>query len=440
MDERTDPCRVVSQTSTAGTVFLITILIVAPLSKAADPQPSASTWTAIPAPSMTLSLEECLAQALHQQPAVAAQRASLAAAQASQCGLENLHVPTCLVRDLPFRRLQAALGINAAAAGLDLAERDTIYAVTRTYFTAVYARDQEAVAESVVKRLATTNEVAGRMLKAGARDVTSSDVDRSTVYLELARTKQIQAAVGVDRALAALREAAGIGPECRLQIPAGSLPVPQVRPSRQEVIAWAIARADQLIQAHVFTEVTCLEIDAQATTHHPKLETFAQGSDIHAYLVPPGVRNNEYQPAGVPPEMPAMLVGPRCDRVENARALNARAVAVEAKTRNLIALSAEDAYYRWEEASRKAERAKKAAEAGDKLASGFNQDFTGGLKVKVEDVINAHVLASQARSQYNEFLFQEILALADLERVTAGAFCAGLARPMQPAPEKGGKP
>ena len=42
---------------------------------------------------------------------------------------------------------------------------------------------------------------------------------------------------------------------------------------------------------------------------------------------------------------------------------------------------------------------------------------------------HAHVLASQARSQYNEFLYNEILALADLERSTAGGFCAGLVKP-----------
>jgi len=45
----------------------------------------------------------------------------------------------------------------------------------------------------------------------------------------------------------------------------------------------------------------------------------------------------------------------------------------------------------------------------------------------VEDVVTAQVMASQARSQYNEFLYRQILTLADLERITAGGFCAGLA-------------
>jgi hypothetical protein len=95
-------------------------------------------------------------------------------------------------------------------------------------------------------------------------------------------------------------------------------------------------------------------------------------------------------------------------------------------TRNLIALEAEDGFLRWEEETNKASQAREAVNAGDKLADNLRKDFTSGQKVRVEDVVTAQVMASQARSQYNEFLYRQILALADLERVTAGGFCAGL--------------
>ena len=80
--------------------------------------------------------------------------------------------------------------------------------------------------------------------------------------------------------------------------------------------------------------------------------------------------------------------------------------------------------------SRGIPKANHATMTGKQLADGLAKDFTAGLKVKVEEVINAHVLASQAQSQYNEFLYDEILALVDLERITAGAFCAGLTTPV----------
>jgi hypothetical protein len=216
-------------------------------------------------------------------------------------------------------------------------------------------------------------------------------------------------------------------PEEILDVPAAALPDATARPSHDEVIAQALARRAELVRAGVFVEVTCLEADAQATHHHKRVETFAAGSDIHAVPVPQETHNNEYRPGGVLPEMPTLLAGSRADRVKRAQSLHSRAQAMAETTRNLIALEAEDAFLRWEEAAAQIPEARGAAEAGDKLADDLNKDFTSGLRVKVEDVVNGRVLASQARSQYNEFLYRQILALADLQRITGGTFNPHLA-------------
>src|SRR5262249_36118080 len=160
---------------------------------------------------------------------------------------------------------------------------------------------------------------------------------------------------------------------------------------------------------------------------------------VHERQVPQGVRNNDYRPGAVPPAMPTMLVGSRAERVKQAQTLALRAEGVVEATRSLIALEAEDAFLRWEEASRQARESRQAADAGAKLADALSKDFISGLRVRVEEVVSARVLAAQARASFNEFRYREILALADLERVTAGAFCAGLVGTPQPAPKKEGK-
>jgi outer membrane protein TolC len=212
-----------------------------------------------------------------------------------------------------------------------------------------------------------------------------------------------------------------------LEISAGRLAVPTARPVRGEVVAGALARRGELTQVSVFSEVTCLEVEAQATSLHLRMNTFASGSDIHARLIPQGTHNNEYEPGAIPPEMPVQLAGARSDRIKRARAFHARAEATAEETRSLIALEAEEAYLRWEEAALEAEQAKEAAAAGDQVADDLNKDFVTGQKVTVPDVVNARVLASQARAQYNEYVYRQILALADLERITAGTFNARLA-------------
>jgi outer membrane protein TolC len=383
-------------------------------------------------PAAAYGLEECLYLALHNQPALSAERASLAAAEDGWRALEALRVPTLLARDLPARRHQAALGVAAASARVDRAERDTIYAVTRTYMTVLYARTQEKVARGVVERLASVNEAAARMLKAGARDVTTSDVERTRVYVDLAEAKRIQAAKGSERALAALGEAIGLDPTCPFQVADGQLPEPSVQPSRQEVVAAALARRGDLLQTNLFAELTCLEVEAQRKSLHARMETFAIGADIHSQQVPQGMQNSEYRPAALSPEMPPKLFGTRPWRLEQAQDYHMRAAAVVEKTRNLIALEAADAFLRWEEAAEQSAATRRAADNAEKMSNGLRKDFLASLKVKVEDVMNAQVLAAQARSQYTEYLYHQILALADLERVTAGGFSAGLAGPPRP--------
>jgi outer membrane protein TolC len=394
----------------------------------AEPVPPQG-WPSLPSPappSLTLNLAECLAEAVERQPRVAAARAGLAAAEDGRRALEDLHFPASLAREVPIRRKQAALGVSAAAAGLEQAERETAYAVTRTWFTVVYAREQERLAGTVVERLTPVQQAAQDALEAGARDVTAADVQRTAVYLQLAEAKRTQAAQGVKRARAALAEAVGFDPDVSLDVPPGRLPEPGVRSVRDEVVSAALARRGELVQAAVLAQVVCLEVEAQGTSVHPRMQTFAAGADVHAAAVPQAVRNTEYRPGAVPPQMPTLLVGSRPERVKQAQDLSARAEAVLAATRSLVALEAADAFLRWEEAEQQARQAHKAAEVGEQLADDLGKDFRAGLKVRVEEVVSARVLAAEARSQYNESLYRQIIALADLERVTAGGFRAGL--------------
>jgi outer membrane protein TolC len=412
----------------AALAFSLAISLVGgrPTSAADPPAAEPSVMPGSVAMPASLDLAACLNLALQHQPRIAAARASLAAAEDGKRALDALHIPPILDPEIPVRRRQACLGVTAAAAGLEQAEHDAVYAVTRTYFTVVYAREQERVARGVVDRLSAINEVARGALQSGARNVTSTDVNRTTVYLRLAQTQQVKAAQGVKRATIALREAIGFGPEFHFDVAAGRLPQLDVRLSEDDIVASALSRRGEMAQAGIFAEETCLEVEAQSTTIQRRKETFASGSDIHARAVPSGEHNDDYRPGGIIPEMPTLLVGNRPERVKHARALNARAEALVEGTRNLIALEAEDAFLRWEEASQEVVAARDAAESGELMANDLSKDFTSGLKVRVEDVVNARVLGSQAQSRYNEYLYRQILALADIERITAGGVCAGL--------------
>lgn len=420
-------------------LLLLVVWPVAPSLPAQEPAPPVATTAA--APVQTLSLEQCLALAAQRQPALAAQRASYAAAAEGARALDRLWIPYFLAPDLSVRRQQACLGVSAAAAGINRAERDTVYAVTRTYYTVLYAREQERVTRTVVDRLNALANAVEQQLKAGSRDITQNDADRTSFYVDLAETRRLEAAAGDQRALAALKEAIGLEPDAAIDVPTSPLMEPTARPSRDEVIAAALRHRPDVVQANTFAAVSALEVDAQSRSRRLRMTTFATGADIHARQVPQTNHNHQYAPGSEPPEMPDTLVGHRCERVQRAGSLSERASALAVKTRDLIALEAEDAFHRWEEAAAKVVRTRRAAETGDRLADNLRKDFTSLQKVRVDDVLNAQVMASQARGQYNQYLYEEILALADLERITAGTFCAGLTQPIAtPAPAPAATP
>jgi outer membrane protein TolC len=376
---------------------------------------------------------DCIRIAFERQPALAASRHSVAAKQAAANGLNRFNLSYVFVPDIAIRRQQSCKGVSAAQAELMQAEIDTNYAVTRTYFTAIYARLQYDVAADILSKLEFDRADLDRVIKSGAKGYDTSMLDRLDIAINLAKAKQLEAEEGMNRALAALREAMGIGLECSsFQLADLSLPDPKVQPDRCEIVNLALARRGELMQVMIAADIFRLEIDAQGRFRFKSLvRTFSNAGDIHSQPVPPGLRNGDYRPGAIGFELPVNLAGPRDSRVEQACQYSGRADAVVAKTKELIALEAEDGMAKWREASRKAAFTKDATAKAQKYIKQLEEDRQNGAQIKPEDMTTNRLLSVQAAVAMNESLFQQILALANLERITAGGFSAGFS-PTQP--------
>jgi outer membrane protein TolC len=401
---------------------LLLVVALAPEALAVDaPSPAAA-----PEQSPALTLAECIAIGRQNQPTLAAHRASLAAAETSKRSMERSRVPRCLAPDLPARRLQTAEGVVVSAAGLELAEIDMVHDVTRTYFLVLYARAQRAAMSDLVSALQGDLEVATAIVKRGPtrEDIQERHVLKISVYRREAEIRGLEAERGEQQALAALREAMGVAPDCCLKLADQDLPEPPVDLCRDHVLAAAVAQRPEVRAAAAAVTITRLEIDAQAALHWPLARTCALLSDIHAETLPE-LGTPEYKPSMVGYEMPPKLAGSRCTRTERARDFSARAEAVSDKTRALVVLDADATFARWLSARRALPPAKAAMEEAARVAPAARFAFNE-LKTKDTDKLLAdEVLAAQARVKYNEERFEYAAGLADLERVTAGALCLG---------------
>jgi outer membrane protein TolC len=365
-----------------------------------------------------LDLDTCRRLALEKQPELAAGRASLASVVAGARALEQLRLASLFAPDVTVRRQQSALGVQIAQARVCQLEQEAVYSATRTYWMVVYARQQKEFLRSLEDdfgSLAPKENGAKR----------DADGDRIYAGIQYIHALQAEASSGERRALAALREAIGFGPECEVDIVDHKLPFPQAVVDGRQVVEMALTRRKEMQEVTMAADLFALEIKAQQALWSINARTFAQGADLHAVPIPQGVHNREYRPGAVGFEMPPMLGGRQKQRVEQATDLYKRALAVVEKTRNLIALEAEDAYLRWDEADKKAKAFLEGAEAAKQLFNKLREQVENP-KITPENKVSALVLQAQLEGQANSALLDRIVGLAGLERVTAGGICVNL--------------
>jgi outer membrane protein TolC len=394
-----------------------------------------------------LDLPTCRRIGLERQPALAAARATLAAAQERLQALESLRLAGLVRHDLDIRRQQACLGIRIAQAQLTQAEWETIYSVTRTYVGVLYAQAQLRVADRVLSDspdgLPFLRNLAETIYKSRSRpDVKAWNVDQIDVYINVARGRREEAVEGLERAKAGLREAMGVDQDFPIELADQRLPKLTATVDMAAVISMALERRGEMAQASLLADVVCLEVKAQGTSHHPKMETFASNSDIHSQPIPQGVRDGEYRPGAIGVEMPIELVGSKSLRVERAQSLHARSIAVVDKTRGLISLEAKSGALKYNETKIQVreygEASVKARGVYEALRGGVfdPKDKTGG-KPGLEDLLNTAVQSSQTEVQSNQAQYLHLLSLAALERITAGGIDPGFGT-LAPTPAENG--
>ncbi|HJZ92002.1 MAG TPA: TolC family protein [Gemmataceae bacterium] len=370
------------------------------------------------------TLGEALAVAHQNHPQLAALKASMNAAVLKQKGLNEVsRIGGFLLSDIEDRKAQSDLGIRAAMAEFEQAQHEVTYAVVRNYYTVVYAREQQKVARDFVEQLednlARVRKILYDKEAKGIKGITKDTEDKLKIILEAARGRLIQAETGADRARAALREAMGLEPGPKVDAADEVLPEIKASISREVVIAHAATRRGEVTLAQIGFEVTELEVKAQQSKRlSVMVGTYANGADIHARPVPYAQREPDYKPGAIGPEMPPRLIGKRSTRAATAEQYAERVAAAVRQARSLVGLEADAAYSRFDEATRKIAGFKEASAAGKQLIE-RQREATGGSLTK-EEVLTNEVSAVQAMAAYNEALYDQIMALANLERITAG--------------------
>lgn len=394
-----------------------------------------------PAAPPVLSLAELIPMALAQQPNLAALRKGLESAEINVRGLDSRTIRNCIASDWPIRRQQAVLGVELAAVRISLMEQETVYGVTYTYLAMLHARRQLTAADEAAERARRGLDLARKLVgnPLAPRDLTADALLRAEVQVRQVMLRRGEAQRGLAVAAAALQEALGSAFDCP-PLPADDrIPDHDTAYCRDEIIRMALNQRPELRLAHIFVQLTALEIEAQARHHLSTVPTFLSKVPLPGMVTYHGSGSDQYRPPYVVPEMPVSLSGKREYRVARAQVMHERALAVEEKFRNLIALEAEDAFRRWEEAAARLRETREAFRLTEPWALRLSGDLKALAGRSFRDLIEEQLLAATARVQYQDAIFDHAVAIARLEKVTAGGVCFAawfVALPEQPGTTK----
>jgi outer membrane protein TolC len=374
-----------------------------------------------------LGLGECISIAIERHPNLKAVRASTSASAAGFRSLTRFGtVGTLISPDLEIRKQQAQRGMTGASGEYQKAHNELVQDVTRMYFTAVYAKQQLAVAEDVIAELVEMERLIKKIIEEvkDPKDLgglTPGKLMVVQIGIREARQLRAKAVVGRKQALAALRQTMAVDSTFAFRVKDQELPVMKqaVEISREKVVELAVGRRPELALAAAGVDVFRLEVYAQGKIPFKRVvPTFASGADLHSRDIPQTMRGKEYRPGGIIPEMPTQLVGSKYDRVCRAMAFSQKADAVFESAHSLIVLEAENGFFELELATERLRLAKEQHDLALALQK-YTRENLPEIKAK-DQVVQVEVLVAKTLSDYVEAVFQHLLALSALERITAG--------------------
>jgi predicted GIY-YIG superfamily endonuclease len=287
----------------------------------------------------------------------------------------------------------------------------------------VYATQQEQTAADIVEQLESFYDIAREFLKLPVPDpkvkVNEFSLGDIDAVISEVRDLREEASTGRKKAYYALKEAMAVPRDFAFVPTDKELPLMGGTVDQDTVVNFALSRRAELVQAAVLVDVTRLEVCAQAKLdRRSNARTFASGTDLHARFIPAPVRNGDYKPGAISPEMPTEVVGSVTDRVDRMTQHLRVHEAAYLKVNGLVELEAVNAFLNWEQAVKKVKDSREAHARAQALVE--KARTAAQTKLEPELLVRTESLASKAQAKYVKAVHELVLSLIALEKVTAG--------------------
>ena len=326
---------------------------------------------------------------------------------------------------ITYRNQQAELGVQAASADLAKSRQQTVFDVTHAYLGAQLAGALTNTADAAIGHFLAIESLVTSLLEEGNEYITTVDLHRVRALRLLAeadRTGLVQA-----RALAhaALHQAMGLDAGAEFEIAESSLSLQQESIELARVLDQAMLQRPEIAKTRIAMQIAELERKLARASYAPDLGAFGRLTTIDDDGGFANPNDREEWAVGVTLETPLYLGGRRMAKVREADWSQSQACYISRLVRSLIRLEVQKAYLEYVELTERIPLASAATTAAAGALDGYRNQFALGAIADAdmpryfEDLAEARVLYTQARTRYDDTVYRYNLCLARIRFVTA---------------------
>ena len=332
--------------------------------------------------------------------------------------------------------LRSAL-VRQAERGIDIAKQEArrtdlelIYDVRRMYYGAVLARELHRLSQEALDRLGVTLELTERLYQAGSERVKKTDYLRNKTAVEALRSMTAALVGNVSLAKAALTNTMGLAWERSVEPVAGVIPFLPMAGDLGALVGDAYTFNPDWAKIEEALKVAEARVDAAFSGHLPKVALFGTLThlDNSANTGLMTAENKSSWTVGVGVSLPLFDGFKTTNQVREARARLARLKEQQVLLREGLALQVKHALIQLQAAAVQQEANGAAVRASEENRDLNERAYQEEL-VETKDVIEAQLIESLIKAQYQKSLYDHIDAQARLDFVIGRELTKHLGRP-----------
>lgn len=311
---------------------------------------------------------------------------------------------------------QGNVGVEVAKEQIRKTNLQVNYDVSKLYFAAVLTKNLVQIAQDALDRMEATLELTESVYKNGSLKVTKIDYLKNKMFVENLRSilAQVQAKQSV--VFAALKKEIGLKWDAELDVVDTQIPTSFNLLERGILIDQALVSNPDLVMTEHGLNYLNSKIEEMQSGHYPKVFLFGKFNQIfNSYDY--GVVNKQNKTAfmiGLGVQFPIFHGFLISNQVEEAEARYKKMLEDKETYRDGITLKIQDLFFKIAKAKDQIKATEDAMNTAIENRE-LNERAYYADMVGVEDLIEAQILESMMRANYNKTLFDHIEATFELD-------------------------